>query len=868
MNDYSSHHGKTVQAKANLRAARASKRNQAVVIATYCLVLLVGVLLILGVHSFTSFSLKQATRNYRLESHEEAQETAHHVNDVFRNIYQSLRTIARLPGVRNIDRYAHNFNADSRATVQEIYNNVYANVTMSELYIVPLDLEPDQLDPNTGRLQKPIFTFDEFIVGRSSSGLSIDSELTQALEEIDIYEYYMMKQQLAWFHKWYPRESDIEGLEYPAISGPTVVTSDNTAFSTSQGNENQRTGIVYSVPMYGPAGNLKGCVSGVLLLPVMQRLLPTDEYVIRHDEYDTTVEPFTNGQWSHSQQAIEELAPDANLIYSEVLPLETTEGIGQWHLWAGFANARFHRRPDVRASYKLEVVGYSIAVLMTMGMCVITWLIERHNHVMDSFVQALETSVAQRTSELERINERLVHEVNERQKAQEQLKHEALHDALTGIPNRALLMERLEQSIERSKRISGYLYAVLFLDMDDFKLVNDRLGHRTGDELLVEFARRLMTEFRSPEIASRFSNETLARLGGDEFVVLLDGMKTSYDASFVAECIKTSMNRPFHIQDDHIKVGVSIGVATSQRHYDTPDDILRDADFALYESKSLGKGQYAVFNDEMRTRVVERLQLENDLLHAIQWRQLRLQYQPIVSLETGAIIGFEALLRWWHPEHGQIPTDEFLTIANETGSIVPIGKWVLKEACAQVKKWQQLFPAYHNLSVNINLAVSQLRRPDIILQVDQTLKETALEARHLILEITDGTIREDAQTANWFFKACEDRGIGVYLDDFGTDQSSLGNLHSLPITAVKIHQSFINGLDVDGRHVATVQAIQTLAQNRNLSVVIEGIETSQQLVQLQAIGCELAQGYYFSRPLNPEQAELLLTTGGLWAKSA
>ena len=493
-----------------------------------------------------------------------------------------------------------------------------------------------------------------------------------------------------------------------------------------------------------------------------------------------------------------------------------------------------------------------------------------HDHLL-SYAAILKRYAEEKTIELQHANERLEGsnqaletELTERRNAEKRLRHQALHDALTDLPNRALLMERMERCIARFKRQSDHFFAILFLDFDDFKVVNDSLGHRLGDQLLVEAARRLTRCLRALDTASRPQDETTARLGGDEFVVLLDGMKSLLDAVVVAERIRDVLSEPFELEGREVTVRVSIGVASSESNYDDPEAMLRDADTALYEAKNSSRGDYVVFNEEMRRRVLSRMELDTDLRNALPRRQLYLQYQPIVSLDTGRITAFEALLRWEHPARGLISPADFISLAEEKGLIIPIGQWVLKEACREVKSWREQFPNYADLSVSVNVSPRQLVRNDLVGQVRTVLEETGLDPRALKLEITEHAMIENGEATELRLNELREAGVGVYLDDFGTGYSSLSYLHSLPVDGIKLDRSFVNGIALDGKHATTIQAVVTLSMNRGFQVIAEGVETLDQIAQLQALECSFAQGYYFAKPLPTDEAAAVLATGGDW----
>ncbi|MBW4638829.1 MAG: EAL domain-containing protein [Gloeocapsa sp. UFS-A4-WI-NPMV-4B04] len=458
----------------------------------------------------------------------------------------------------------------------------------------------------------------------------------------------------------------------------------------------------------------------------------------------------------------------------------------------------------------------------------------------------LEIRVTERTTELAKANIELQSEVIERKIAEAQLIHDAFHDSLTSLPNRALFVERLGRVIERSKRIKNYFFAVLFLDLDRFKLVNDSLGHFLGDQLLIAFVRRL-------EVCVR-NVDTIARLGGDEFVILLDNINDINDATQVADRIQNELSLPFKLNGHEVFISTSIGIALSTTAYENAEEILRDADTVMYRAKALGKARYEVFDQDMHTRVVELLQLENDLRRSLERQELEIYYQPIVCLATGIITGFEALLRWQHPQRGFVSPVEFIPIAEETGMIVPIGYWVLREACHQMSVWQKHFNINLPLTISVNFSGKQFSQPDLIKQVAQILQDNDFDAHNLKVEITESVLIENADSAAGMLVQLKKLGIQVYIDDFGTGYSSLSYLHRFPIDALKIDRSFISRMNINNES-EIVQTIMTMAHNLGMSVVAEGIETIEQLNQLKSLQCEYGQGYLFAKPLNKEAAE-------------
>lgn len=447
-------------------------------------------------------------------------------------------------------------------------------------------------------------------------------------------------------------------------------------------------------------------------------------------------------------------------------------------------------------------------------------------------------------------------DITDRKHAEEQLIHDALHDSLTGLPNRTLFMERVERSIEHAKRHKDYQFAVLFIDFDRFKLINDSLGHLVGDQLLCAIARLLEECLRT--------TDTVARLGGDEFTILLEDIKDIQDATRIADRIARALMSPLSLQGQEVFTSASIGIATSDTGYDRGADVLRDADIAMYRAKERGKSRYEVFDQAMHARTLRLLQLETDLRRTIEHQELRIYYQPITSLISGTLIGFEALIRWQHPEQGLVCPDEFIPIAEETGLIVPIGHWVLHEACRQMRAWQTKFPSASDLKIGVNLSGKQLREVDLLEQIDRVLGETGLDAQNLQLEITESMLMDNAEAVTDLLSKIRARKIRLSVDDFGTGYSSLSYLHRFPVDTLKIDRSFVSRIGIQGENLEIVRAIVSLARNLNMSAIAEGVETAEQLDQLRTLGCEFGQGYFFARPLDCHAATTMLATNPQW----
>jgi diguanylate cyclase (GGDEF)-like protein/PAS domain S-box-containing protein len=442
-----------------------------------------------------------------------------------------------------------------------------------------------------------------------------------------------------------------------------------------------------------------------------------------------------------------------------------------------------------------------------------------------------------------------VRDATHRRMADEALVHTALHDPLTGLPNRALLVDRLGHALARSNRKLGQT-ALLFLDLDNFKVVNDSLGHLAGDLLLIELAHRLLASVRG--------GDTVARFGGDEFAVLLEDVNDAGDAVGKAERLAGALRQPMEIDGREVLPDVSIGVAMSNHRGDQPDDLLRRADLAMYQAKSAGKGRCTVFEPSMQARADARLELETGLRHALEHEELRIHFQPILALDDGHIFGFEALVRWQHPQRGLVPPAEFVPVAEDTGLIVPLGQWVLAEACRQLHDWHTRYPHIADVGVSVNVSPRQLRHPNLIADVSRIIAASGLDPSQVTLEITESALVRDAEETTRVLHELKALGVQLAIDDFGTGYSSLGYLRRLPVDTLKIDRSFVNGLGESDRDDAVVREIVELAGTLQVTATAEGIETDTQLASVRRLGGAAGQGYLFARPLAPEEIEQML----------
>jgi diguanylate cyclase (GGDEF)-like protein/PAS domain S-box-containing protein len=457
-------------------------------------------------------------------------------------------------------------------------------------------------------------------------------------------------------------------------------------------------------------------------------------------------------------------------------------------------------------------------------------------------------------------------DITARKHAEEKLVHQSLHDALTGLPNRSLFLDRVQRAFSHSQRHPEYKFAVLFIDVDNFKKFNDSFGYAAGDEVIIALASRLASSLRQHQAVARLAlmahgDDTLARLGGDEFAVLLDDIKDPSDAIRVANRIQDAVAAPFSFNGQEVFSSASIGIALSSTVRDRAEDLLRDADIAMYRAKAAGKSRCEVFDGEMHARAVERLRLERDLRAAVARSEFVVHYQPIVQLESGLISGFEALARWQHPERGLLPPGEFIELAEETGLIVPMNRWLLREACQQARVWQSRYPSDPPLTVTANITSKELEQEDLVTSIRLTLQQTAMNPRHVQLEIRETVAMADADSAAEILSRLKALGVRLSVDDFGTGYSSLSRLQGLPLDTLKIDRSFISGMHNDPDKREIVHVIVMLGQQLGMEVVAEGTETAEQVKYVKDLGCDYAQGFFFSPAVEARAFEELLAAG-------
>ena len=505
---------------------------------------------------------------------------------------------------------------------------------------------------------------------------------------------------------------------------------------------------------------------------------------------------------------------------------------------------------------KIKILPSFISELETLENAVI--VLDKHNNCLflnNAAEQLLRqkdsvSSASKIVRSLEKDIIQTIHNFSDNELIEETLLQSIFYDSLTGLPNQNLLSQRIAHCIDVAQKSQNYVFAVLFLDIDRFKVINSSLGRLLGDRLLVEIARRLENCLRS--------QDTVARIDSDEFAILLENIENIDYATNIAERIYQEFIMPFELDSGEVFVEASIGIAIGDRNYDKPENLLRDAELAVSNAKRCSRNYYQVFNQTMHTHAIEMLQLENDLRWAIKRQEFELHYQPIVSLSNKRIVGFEVLLRWQHPTRGLVFPSDFIQIAEETGLIVPLGLWVLREACSQMRAWQLQFKELEQWKISVNISSKQLSQGNFVQQVQRVLRDTDLAPHNLKLEITESCLVEDSQATLAILNELKYLGVEFSLDDFGTGYSSLSYLHQFPFNTLKIDRSFVSSISTSNEKLGIIRAIITLARNLNMDTIAEGIETVNQISHLKALKCEYGQGYLLSKPLNKQTTEILI----------
>jgi diguanylate cyclase (GGDEF)-like protein len=519
------------------------------------------------------------------------------------------------------------------------------------------------------------------------------------------------------------------------------------------------------------------------------------------------------------------------------------------YLWVALAYMILIRRNFTEMSMSMPEISISVGVL-TLLVLLRQLIAVKENQDLSEHLQSALSRQQQQATELEQANHDLQLEVVERKRAEEKLSHDALHDVLTGLPNRVLFLNRLSDAARRKKRHHDSCYSVLFLDIDSFKVINDSLGHASGDYLLIRIAHILSSCVRTVD--------TVARLGGDEFVVLLEDIADRDQVMQVANRMQADLNQPQDLKGTTVFISASIGIVLDVDERQPPEDVLRDADLAMYQAKFNGKGASVFFDPSMHDQMISRLALENDMRRALDCHEFVLYYQPIFSLPDEKLAGFEALVRWQHPERGLLLPAEFIHVAEDTGLIIPLGRWILYEACQQMHTWLSQFPAMLSPKMSVNISGKQLKQPDFAREVAQVLKDTQLPGQYLDLELTESIFLDNPDAVMTLLDELKQMDVETQIDDFGTGYSSLGYLQHFPIRSIKIDRVFVK--EITNQNPEMVRAIMSIVRDLGMKAVAEGIETEAELEELNKLGCSSGQGFMLAKPMDGPRLENWVNT--------
>jgi diguanylate cyclase (GGDEF)-like protein len=712
------------------------------------------------------------------------------------SIYDSIRTISFLPAVRNMQKGDRQLGVDGAETIQQIYNNLVSNIEVSELYLIPADFDPAKLDPETGLLQRPQMMFDHFITQRSQESGSISERIRQfggynipnydGEPEFELDEYRHMVQQISWFRARYPETNSIRGKNVPIIATEQLITCDNTVFNHTH-KDLDRSGIVLSLPYYGGDGHFRGIVSAVIRTAAIRALQSRPAYSLTSfsDGFSSNEHPGFESSGFDWEPSILSLGTDTRFFMKE--RVFSHDPRGGWMLQRSYSAADFYATQEF---ISIQVFAFRSAILIVFATCM----------VIAQFAMII--------------------------------LHRATHDPLTGLPNRVFLEEQIEELISTGK--NGQVGTLLYLDLDRFKIINDTLGHHAGDHVLKVSAERMLKSVRNGDI--------VARIGGDEFVILLSAISAPGNAAGLAERLIQNISEGILVDGREVFIGTSIGIKMIEEVGGNVQELLRHADLALFRSKESGRGSYCFYELEMDSEREEQRILEGDLANARSKGQLSLHYQPIVNLANGAIESYEVLVRWNHPVFGSISPQKFIPMAEATEQIVPIGEWVLDQACRDSVNLPQ------HCRIALNLSVVQLRNPSFPLRVVAALNNSGLSPHRIEFEITESVFVDKNDVALAALQQLQSLGVRIVLDDFGVGYSSFACLKNFGFDSIKIDRSFLVDID-QPEQVSILRAIIDLCRNLHMTTTIEGIETEAQLEIVRDQGCDGVQGYYFSKPM-------------------
>jgi diguanylate cyclase (GGDEF)-like protein len=777
----------------------------------FALIVSVALLLAGNVLSETSRRLEIALGTFVQSADEEAQTKLKRIEQLFEHVYEDLRTLASLPSVRAIDRHGVGLVGDSRETFQQIYNNLANAVAVSEVYLIPADFDPERIDPATGKPEEPIVMFDQLIVDaaeRVEVGLR-DTLVDDAHEEIEIYEYREFAQQAKWMRENYPRRDAIVGMNVPMIGSKSLITCDNTYYIHS-GKDADRMGILLSVPFYGPDGAFKGLVAAIILDRALAAALPKTNATLYNLAYQYFLETDMTSVEA-SRPHFTAGSPDPDLYFSTSYNIDVKDPKGAWSVWFGRPNADFNTSAAAMAARSFKSTSLMVVAALTLAVGAFWAHFRGERIAAERQACELEEKVALRTKEIAQL---------------------ALTDPLTGLPNRAMMSAHLDRLESRLSDISNY--AVICIDLDRFKYINDTFGHQAGDYYLIALAERMRKTVNL--------RGTVARWGGDEFIISLEGLQATLEAESIAREVLDALAVPLMIGGQNFIPSASIGIAEAPRDGTVPDELLSRADLALYAAKIGKRGCALHFEPAMEKMASERRLLEVDLRYAVERRQFVLHYQPMIESRSSKLSGFEALLRWNHPTRGLVEPDAFIPIAEDTGLIIEIGRFVLEEACRAATHWPD------QLRVAVNLSPVQVREGRLPLHVESILGTSGLRPDRLELELTENILLDASPEVLAQIEAIRGYGVRFALDDFGKGYCSLAYLQTFSFDRIKIDRSFIANLSSRPACLAIIRAVTQLAMSLGMQTTAEGVETEGQAAILAATGVTDMQGYLFGRP--------------------
>lgn len=756
----------------------------------------------------TSRRLDIARGTFLENSDEEAQTKLKRIEQLFEHVYEDLRTLASLPSVRAIDRHGVSLVGDSRETFQQIYNNLANAVAISEVYVIPGDFDPERIDPVTGKPEEPIVMFDELIVDAAQR---VDERLRDKLvadahAEIEIHEYREFANQVRYMRERYPRRESISGMNVPMIGSKSLITCDNT-FYIHTGKDADRMGMLLSVPFYGPDGAFRGVVAAIVLDRALAAALPEANAVLHHAAHAYSLE--TNmTETATSRPHFAAGLPDPALFFSANYEVGSKDPRGPWKVWVGRPNADFSESAEAKAARSFRSTSLTVIALLTLSVGAFWGRFRGEKIAAQRQARELEDKVASRTKEIAQL---------------------ALTDTLTGLPNRAMMTDHLDQLGKRLPELSSY--AVICVDLDGFKVINDTFGHQAGDAYLATLAARMR------EVVN--VRGTAARWGGDEFIITLEGSAATMRAEEIAREVLDALAVPLMIGGQTFIPSASSGIAEAPRDGTAPDELLSRADLALYAAKVDKRGSALRFEPSMEQKAGERRLLETDLRQGIDKRQFVVNFQPIVDARSGGLAGFEALLRWQHPTRGLVLPDAFIPVAEDSGLIIDIGHFVLEEACRAATRWPD------RLKIAVNLSPVQVRELTLPLHVASILGVTGLRPDRLELELTENVLLDASPETLARITTMRRLGVRFALDDFGTGYCSLAYLQTLSFDRIKIDRSFIANLSSRPACLAVIRAVTQLAADLGMQTTAEGVETQEQATILVQHGVTDMQGYLF-----------------------